>query len=103
MNKLLSMISLSRKAGKLLMGFDRVKESIYGGAVHIVLTASDLSEKSRKEIAFICEAEDMPCLELPITMDELGWEIGKRTGILAVTEPGLAGKIRGMMNCETEN
>lgn len=102
MNRLLSIISLSKKAGKLLAGNDRVKEAVLRGQAHVVLTASDLSEKSRRGIEALCKAEKVPSLAVPVTMEELAWEIGKRTGILAVTEPGLAGKLQSMAGRKTE-
>ncbi|WP_312644811.1 ribosomal L7Ae/L30e/S12e/Gadd45 family protein [Hydrogenoanaerobacterium sp.] len=102
MNRLLSTISLTKRAGKLLLGFDQVKDAVLKGEAEIVLTASDLSEKSRKGINLICEAEDIESFSLPITMDEFWYEIGKRTGIIAVTDPGLAGKLRTMLSRETE-
>lgn len=98
MNKLLSMISLSKRAGKLLVGFDRVKDAVYAGKVCVVLTAADLSEKSLKGVRNVCDEEEVGCLKLPFAMDELWSEIGQKTGILAVTDAGLAKKIRSMLS-----
>lgn len=98
MNRLLSMISLSKKAGKLLVGFDRVKDASCAGKVKLLLTATDLSEKTLKSIAYLSDTENIACRVLPITMDELWYEIGQRTGILAITDAGFAKKICSMLD-----
>lgn len=93
-NNLLSTISLCKRAGKLKLGFDRVKEAVQNGEVRLVLTASDLSPKSCAGINLICEADNIESFVVPITMAEFEYEIGKRTGIIAVTDAGLAGKLK---------
>ena len=51
-NKLQSTISLCRRAGKLQMGFDQVKDAVSTGEVKAVFVAADLSDKSKKEVCF---------------------------------------------------
>ena len=48
MNKLLFALSLAKKSGKLVVGFDAVKTAVIHGNAHIVLLANDLSEKTIK-------------------------------------------------------
>ena len=103
MNKLLSAISLSKRAGKLLLGFDQVEDAVLAGKAVVVLTAADLSEKSRQGINRVCEAKQIENLPIPATMDELWFQIGKRTGILAVTDPGLAGLLKQALRRATED
>jgi ribosomal protein L7Ae-like RNA K-turn-binding protein len=50
MNKLLFALSLAKKSGKLVMGFDAVKTAVIHGTAHIVLLAEDLSEKTVKRV-----------------------------------------------------
>ncbi|MBC8545873.1 ribosomal L7Ae/L30e/S12e/Gadd45 family protein [Clostridiaceae bacterium NSJ-31] len=102
MNRLLSTISLCKRAGKLLMGYDRVKDAVFAGKAHIVFTATDLSERSRKGVILLCEADNIDHFVLPFSMEQLEYEIGRRTGILAVTDPGLAGKLHAMLTASTE-
>lgn len=102
MNKLLSTVSLCKRAGKLQLGFDQVKEAVLKGEAKLVLTAADLSEKSRKGIELLCGAENIESFVVPVTMDEFDYEIGKRTGIIAVTDPGFAGKLKSMLTADTE-
>ncbi len=96
MNKLASLLSLTRKAGKLVWGFDAVKEAVEKKKAGLVLLANDLSPKSRKEIALVCQKSGVSVQRLPMSMDEVWFSVGKRAGILAVTEEGLAGKLAQM-------
>ena len=93
MNKLASMLSLTKKAGKLISGFDVAKDSVEKKNAGLVLLAKDLSPKSRKEIALVCKRSGAQIKELPLTMDEVWFATGKRAGILAVTDEGLAKKL----------
>lgn len=88
-NRLLSTLGLCRKAGKLVWGFDAVAQCVQRDA-QIVLFSADLSPKSAKEMSFICEKHNVPTITAPVTMDEIWFRVGKRAGILAVTDRGLA-------------
>ena len=90
MNRLLSSISLSKRAGKLLLGFDVVKGAVLEGKAAIVLFASDLSEKTRRSMERICEESEVSTAHLPFTLDELWMEVGKRAGVLAISDKELA-------------
>lgn len=102
-NKLLSAIGLCKRAGKLVMGFDLVVDTISSGKACGIFLCKDLSPKSGKSITRICEEWDYTPEALPVTMDELAFIVGRRTGILAVTDPGLAKKITTLIgNCKEE-
>ena len=90
MDKLLSSISLSKRAGKLLLGFDVVKGAVLEGKAALVLFASDLSDKTRRSMKRICEEWEVPTAALPYTLDDIFGEVGKRAGILAISDRGLA-------------
>ncbi|MEA5011617.1 MAG: ribosomal L7Ae/L30e/S12e/Gadd45 family protein [Angelakisella sp.] len=98
-NKAMGMISLCRKAGKLKTGFDAVKETVQKGEASLVLYAADLSEKTRSSMDWELEkAFDPPNRRiLAVTMEELSTVCGKRTGVLAVLDDGLAGAIEKLI------
>lgn len=96
--KIVSMLSLARKAGKLTAGADPVKEAVLNGQVSAVFTASDLSPKSLKEIEFSCRNLPVPVLPLGVSMDEMSVQIGRRSGILAVTDKGMEAKIQSLLS-----
>lgn len=82
-------ISLTRKAGKLVMGFDPVKDNVLNGKAVLVMTASDLSPKTAKRVEQFCE-DWVPILPLPLTQFELADVAHKPVGVFAVLDPNLA-------------
>lgn len=90
MNKLLSLLSLTRRAGKLGLGFDPVKESVQKREAELVLLAADLSPKTKKEEQWFCRSAGCAVREIPASMDEIWYAVGKRSGVLAITDRGLA-------------
>lgn len=81
---------MCRKAGKLSMGMDMVKEACRNTNAFAVFIASDMSPKSRKEAKYVCFRNSVPLYELGMTMDEISEGIGKRTGVIAICDKGFA-------------
>ncbi len=88
-NKLFSAISMARKAGKLIYGFDSVIENANKGKVFLIMATEDLSEKTFKNLEFACE-DIQEVLKIDLTQDSLAKIIGKKTGIIAITDENLA-------------
>lgn len=95
--RILGMLSLSRKAGKLICGFDTVKEQLAKNADVSVYIASDVSEKTAKEMRFLTEKYGAALYGLPMTMLQIGGITGRLNGVLCVTEKNLAKKINGII------
>lgn len=92
-NKLLGMLGLCRRAGRLALGFDITKEAIQKRNACLVLTAKDTSPKTAKEIRLEADKAGLLLKTLPLTMDEIGNIVAKRTGVLAVCDSGFAERI----------
>lgn len=97
MDKLINAISLCRKAGKLKMGTEVVKEQIEGGTAKLVLTASDIAARSKRQIEFACAQKNLPVKVVPYTMENLSVVTGRKYGILAVCDKGFAEMIGGLV------
>ena len=82
-------LSLCRKAGALVMGFDAVKESVNKGKALLVLCAGDVSEGTRRRVGNFCE-NWVQVIDLPETQFELTQISKKPTGVFAVTDRELA-------------
>lgn len=91
-NKLISLMTMCRKAGKLLLGFDSVKEAAQQNLVHCVLLASDCASKTEKEIRYYCNG--ISCEKLPFPMQDMTAYFTKRTAVFGVTDSGFARAIR---------
>ena len=88
-----STLSLCRRAGKLTFGIHTVTEAVKDGKVFLLLTACDSSEKTVKEVRFLAEKHDIPFLPLDRTKQQLRATIGKLTGVLGITDAGLAASL----------
>lgn len=88
---LIRLLGIARKAGRLSWGFDPIKAGLDKN-IKLVLFASDLSEGSRSRIERLAKSARVPCLDAGLNMDELWFYIGKRAGIFAITDKGLAAR-----------
>ncbi len=89
MNKLLFALSLAKKSGKLVVGFDAVKSAVIHGNAYIVLLAEDLSEKTVKRVNYFCE-DLTEVHNTGLTQFEISQVAGRLTGVLAVADENLA-------------
>ena len=98
MSSVMGILTMCRRAGKLRMGMDMAKDGCASGEAKCVLVADDISEKSLKEIRFVCaKYENIPVYSLGMTMDEVGIGLGKKIGIAAVCDKGFFKKIGSML------
>lgn len=95
--QILSMLSLSKRAGKLVCGFDAVCEELNKKQWNTVFTASDLSEKTKKEILRECKEHFFMQIQLPLTMDDLAVITHKKVGVVCVTNQSFAIKIKTLV------
>ena len=58
-NKIYGLLGISAKAGKVISGTDIVLENISKGKIALVIVAEDASEKTKKNIKFFCEKENV--------------------------------------------
>ncbi len=91
--RLLGLLSICRKAGRLSLGFDPVKRAVLGGNACLVLAASDMSEKTVSEMRYLCGVSDVTFREAPVTINEIWFSVSKKAGLAAVSDAGLAGSI----------
>lgn len=92
-NKVLSILGLSMKAGKLLSGEFSVEQAVKANKAFIVIVAEDASENTKKLFRDKCTFYNVPEYEYG-TKEQLGCAIGKEIrASVAVTDSGLANKI----------
>ena len=95
--RIISTLSLARKAGRLTAGADAVSEAVRSGQAGAVFIAADLSPRSQKNIRYVCQPLSVPVIPLKIAMDEMAAQIGRRSGILAVADDGFERKLRSLL------
>ncbi|MGI6255739.1 MAG: L7Ae/L30e/S12e/Gadd45 family ribosomal protein [Acutalibacter sp.] len=103
MDKLLSLLGLARRAGKVEPGFDAAVSAARSGKAHLLLAARDISEKTVKNLRYEGDRAGTVTVRLTCSMEELGRACGARAGVLAVTDKGFAKAIGGLAGAATED
>lgn len=85
-----SLLSLARKAKKICYGFETVKWSLEQGRVRLVITACDISERTRENTEFYCDAAEVELLPTQLKMADFTAAAGKPTGVIGVMDKGFA-------------
>lgn len=85
---ILGLLTICRRAGKLVLGMDEVKSACRAGKAKGVIVADDLSPKSFKEAAFVCEECGVPIYQGGVNMEQIGESLGKVFGVMAIADSG---------------
>ncbi len=100
-DRLLSLLGLCRRAGRLVIGFDPVKEAIDTDKAFLILCASDISHNTEKKIRMAVEAKgNVEYRIINRTKDEVSFSLGKTCATLAVIDKGFADKLSELLNAE---
>ncbi len=86
---ILSRLGFARKAGRLAIGFASSKECVLSGKSKLIVAASDISDKSFKEISYFANGK-VTVVKIPNTLDQLSHAIGIKAGIVSVNDEGFA-------------
>lgn len=88
MGKLLSLMGLCRRAGKLSVGHDAVFDAVRKGRARAVILTSDASPRHGKELEAASFAGRI--VKAGFTMDQAGLAVGKRSCVFSVDDEGFA-------------
>lgn len=95
-DRMLSMLGLSRKAGKLFAGYDLCVDKIKQGQARLALAASDISEKTYKNLCYEAARMQIPVRRIKQDREVLGKACGIKAGIVVVTDEGFTKAIVDM-------
>ena len=101
--KLLSLLGLARRAGRLSLGNDPVLEAIANKSSRLVLLAADPAPRPARGVKAAAEKSGVPVLCLRQTMDVIGAAVGKRSGVLSVNDEGFAVNVRKLNAMDRED
>lgn len=99
-DRLLSFLGICRRAGKLVIGNDPVREAIETEKALLVLVASDISENTLKKINTAVDAGAVAYYQIDRTKDEISFSLGKTCACLAVIDKGFADKLTELIEAE---
>lgn len=88
--KTADLLTICIKAGKTVKGFDSSMDAVKEGKAFCVLTASDASPKTVKEVDFVCGKYDVTVLATELEKAEMAHICGKETAVIAVCDKGFA-------------
>lgn len=90
MHKIYSMLGIARKGGNISIGFDAAKIDIEKKISFLVIIASDASDKTKKNIKFICDKYNCKYIEFG-EKEILGKSLGKRlVSVLSISDKNIA-------------
>lgn len=94
-DKLLSMLGLARRAGKLSMGHDMAEKSIKAHKAEAVIFCSDASERLVCEFKKTIENArlDIPLFVLDLTMSEIHFSIGYKAGVMTLDDKNFSKRV----------
>ena len=103
--KLIGLLGMARRAGRLSIGFDASIASAESGKTSLLLLSTDASPKTAKEAAFAGETYAVTVMELPLDKAMLAEAIGmhKPVAVVAVCDSGFAKAIRPHCHKHSEN
>ncbi len=99
-DRLLSLLGLCRRAGKLILGADPVVESINKHKSSVVFYANDFSHNSIKPVLEAAHKNNVKAFEINRSKEQLSLALGKICGVVSVEDKGFADKLVGLTNEE---
>ena len=102
MNKLLFAISLAKKSGKLIYGFDPVKQAVTDKTAKLVCVTCDTSEKTQKRVMQFCGESTEVCV-VSLTQFDVSQITNKLTGVFAIADENMATLCRNAVGSEKES
>ena len=86
--KTVNLLSICRKAGRLIIGFDAVKDAVTEGDVSCVLVSEDISQKTLKEIKYFCGNSNTDIIGIDMDSVDMHTLLGKKVVVAAVIDFG---------------
>ncbi len=94
-SKLLSLLGLAKKAGKLSLGHDAVMDALARRKAHLIVLAADASERvereMKREIAFW--QSSIPLIRISETMEQIGYALPHKVGVVSVNDASFAAAV----------
>ena len=104
-DRLMSLLGLCRRAGKIVLGNDPVIDSINLRKAKLVIVASDCSRHTAKGVLSVSHRNNLKAHVVPYTKEDISLAVGKYTAVLSITDDGFAKKADTLicsMNCSLE-
>lgn len=92
-NKILGLLGLSAKAGKIAFGAEAATECIKRKKAYLVIIADDCSERTKRNFEFLCSSNNTPIIKFG-SIEKISKAIGKKNkAIICIRDKNLADEV----------
>ncbi len=88
MSDIKGILTICRRAGKLIAGMDEVKKGCRSAAAVGIIISGDISNNSLSEITSAAKRAGIPVYQTDMSTYDVGMALGKPYAVMAVTDPG---------------
>lgn len=101
--KILSLLGIARRAGRLAPGHDAAVESIVKNKASLCILCRDASERLEREMRHACsyENKNIHVVKADFDIKELSAAIGTRAAVITVNDDGFAKKLITLFETDT--
>ena len=98
-DKMLSLLGMARRAGRLSCGHDAAVEAIVKNRAALCLCSADAADRLERELRHACnfEHKHIPFARLPVSMAALSKAIGTRAAVVTVNDRGFAARLQTLL------
>ena len=97
-NKILGLIGLSARAGKICFGTDSTKQEVEKRKAKLIIVAENSSDRTKRKFIQLCEKNNIPIL-IYSNIDDISKAIGKENkAVIGIKEENLAKEIEKIYN-----
>lgn len=95
-NSFLNFLGITKKAGKLLEGYNKCEEAIKKKQVSLLILSADISENSKEKFIRYCNTYNVFYIEC-CSKFELGYALGKEEiNVLGVTDSNMSKQLKAL-------
>lgn len=101
-DKILSMLGLARRAGRLSMGHDMAEQALFKHRAKMLIFCSDVSPRLVGEFKKTMELHniDLPVYQIDITIEEIHFFVGYKAGVITVDDENFSNKIISLLELD---
>lgn len=100
-DRILSLLGLCRRAGKLIIGAQPVIDSADAGKSELIIFASDFSKGSAKPVVECAKANGVEIITINRNKEQISLAVGRLCGTASIEDEGFAKKIKELNKFET--
>ncbi|MCF6514951.1 YlxQ-related RNA-binding protein [Lactobacillus sp. S2-2] len=98
-NKILNLLGISKRAGKIITGEDLILKAIRNNEVKLLFIANDAGKSTAKKFKDKTNFYEIPLITI-FNKEQLGEAVGMPRVMIGITDAGFAKKFKNLNNSE---